>query len=95
MIDSPLTTLTQRKESSYSLKNVRRLFQGLKDRLISSTLLTLGTENFVVYCDASRIGLGGGLMQNREVISYASRKLNIHENNYPTHDVELVVIILP
>ncbi|WMV58066.1 hypothetical protein MTR67_051451 [Solanum verrucosum] len=41
-------------------------FQELKDRLTSTPVLTLpeGTYEFVVYCDASRIGLGCELMQN-------------------------------
>ncbi|WMV45417.1 hypothetical protein MTR67_038802 [Solanum verrucosum] len=49
------------------------------------------TDGFVVYCDASRIGLGRVLMQNGKVISYASRQLKIHEKNYPSHDLELAV----
>jgi len=28
-----------------------------------------------------------------EVVAYASRQLNIHEKNYPTHDLELAAII--
>ncbi|WMV46650.1 hypothetical protein MTR67_040035 [Solanum verrucosum] len=48
---------------------------------------------FVVYCDASRIGLGCVLMQNRKVIAYASRQLKIHEMNYPTHDLELEAFV--
>ena len=47
-------------------------------------------ESFVVYCDASKMGLGGVLMQNRQVVAYASRQLKVHEKNYPTHDLELV-----
>ncbi|WMV19255.1 hypothetical protein MTR67_012640 [Solanum verrucosum] len=31
------------------------------------------------------------LMQKRKVIAYASRQLKVHEKNYPTHDLELVV----
>lgn len=50
-------------------------------------------EEFVVYIDASRIGLGGVLMQHRKLVSYASRQLKIHENNYPMHDLELAVVV--
>ncbi|WMV25003.1 hypothetical protein MTR67_018388 [Solanum verrucosum] len=32
-------------------------------------------------------------MQEGKVISYASRKLKLHELNYPTHDLELVVVV--
>ena len=38
------------------------------------------------------MGLGCVLMQHEKVIAYASRQLNIHENNYPTHDIELALV---
>ncbi|GJV42909.1 putative reverse transcriptase domain-containing protein [Tanacetum coccineum] len=50
-------------------------------------------EDFVVYCDASGIGLVCVLMQRGKVIAYASRQLKIHEKNYTTHDLELGAII--
>nr|GFA30568.1 putative reverse transcriptase domain-containing protein [Tanacetum cinerariifolium] len=48
-----------------------------------------GIKKFLVYCDASRKGLGAMLMQKEKVIAYASRQLKIHEKNYTTHDFEL------
>ena len=47
----------------------------------------------MVYCDASRIGLGCVLMQKNKVIAYASHQLKKHEKNYPMHDLELVAIV--
>ncbi|WMV50742.1 hypothetical protein MTR67_044127 [Solanum verrucosum] len=66
-----------------------------KTRLITSPILTLqdGSDGYVIYCDASRVGQGCVLMQRGKVIAYASRKLKVHEKNYPTHDLELVVIV--
>ena len=32
-------------------------------------------------------------MQNRNVVAYASRQLKTHERNYPTHDLELAVVV--
>ena len=46
-----------------------------------------------MYTDASRMGLGGVLMQNGKVIAYTSRQLRPHEMNYPTHDLELAAIV--
>ena len=46
-----------------------------------------------MYFDASRQGLGCVLMQNDKVIAYASRKLKKHEQNYPTHDLELASVV--
>ncbi|GJU45391.1 putative reverse transcriptase domain-containing protein [Tanacetum coccineum] len=58
----------------------------LKDKLCNAPVLALpdGSEDFVVYYDASGIGLGCVLMQRGKVIAYASRQLKIHENNYTT-----------
>nr|GEW80241.1 hypothetical protein [Tanacetum cinerariifolium] len=60
-------------------------------KLCSAPILALpeGSENFMVYCDASRKGLGAVLMQGEKFIAYASRQLKIHEKNYTTHDLEL------
>ena len=46
-----------------------------------------------MYSDASRIGLGCVLIQDRKVVAYASRQLKSHERNYPTHDLELVAVV--
>ena len=32
-------------------------------------------------------------MQDRQVIAYASRQLRPHEDNYPTHDLELAAVV--
>ena len=51
------------------------------------------TKGFVVYYDASRVGFGCVLMQHGKVIAYASRKLKVHERNYPTNDLELAFLV--
>ena len=51
------------------------------------------SENYIVYYDASRVGLGCVLMQAGKVIAYASRHLKVHEKNYPTHDLELAAVV--
>ncbi|KAK1662002.1 hypothetical protein QYE76_050161 [Lolium multiflorum] len=52
------------------------------------------TKPFDVYCDASKTGLGCVLMQEGKVVSYLSRQLKQHEQNYPTHDLELAAVVL-
>jgi hypothetical protein len=49
---------------------------------------------FNVYCDASGTGLGGALMQEGQVISYSLRQLRRHEEHYPTHDLEVAVVVM-
>jgi hypothetical protein len=51
-------------------------------------------KSFNVYCDASGTRLGCVLMQEGRVISYSSQQLRCHEENYPTHDLELVVVVM-
>jgi ribonuclease HI len=48
---------------------------------------------FDIYCDASQQGLGCVLMQEGRVVSYTSRQLKKHEENYPTHDLELAAVV--
>nr|GEX33766.1 putative reverse transcriptase domain-containing protein [Tanacetum cinerariifolium] len=71
------------------------VFQTLKDKLCNAHVVALpdGPEDFVVYCDASGLGLGCVLMQIGKVIAYASRQLKIHEKNYTTHDLELGAVV--
>ncbi|GJS45705.1 putative reverse transcriptase domain-containing protein [Tanacetum coccineum] len=70
-------------------------FQLLKQKLCSAPILALpeGSENYVVYCDASHKGLGVVLMQKEKVIAYASRQLKDHEKNYTIHDLELGAVV--
>ncbi|GJU57807.1 putative reverse transcriptase domain-containing protein, partial [Tanacetum coccineum] len=72
-----------------------RQFLGLAGYYRSAPILALpeGSEDFVVYCDASHKGLGAVLMQREKVIAYASRQLKIHEKNYTTHDLELGSVV--
>ncbi|GJT56053.1 putative reverse transcriptase domain-containing protein [Tanacetum coccineum] len=72
-----------------------RQFLGLAGYYRSAPILALpnGSEDFVVYCDASHKGLGAVLMQREKVIAYASRQLKVHEKNYTTHDLELGSVV--
>ena len=70
-------------------------FQELKTRLTMAPVFTLPTPRveYVVFNDASQQGLGCVLMQDGRVIAYGSRQLKKHESNYPTHDLELAVVV--
>ncbi|GJZ09711.1 putative reverse transcriptase domain-containing protein [Tanacetum coccineum] len=87
--------LTQKNVKFNWSEKAEAAFQLLKQKLCSAPILALpeGSENFVVYCDASRKGLGAVLMQREKVIAYASRQLKIHEKNYTTHDLELGAVV--
>nr|GEX83967.1 putative reverse transcriptase domain-containing protein [Tanacetum cinerariifolium] len=70
-------------------------FHLIKQKLCNTRILASpeGSEDFVVYCDASYKGLGVVLMKREKVIAYASRQLKIHEKNYITHDLELESVV--
>nr|GFA20343.1 putative reverse transcriptase domain-containing protein [Tanacetum cinerariifolium] len=94
-IAKPMTKLTQKKVKFEWGDKQEAAFQLLKQKLCSAPILALpeGSEDFIVYCDASNKGLGAVLMQREKVISYASRQLKIHEKNYTTHDLELRAVV--
>ena len=91
----PLTTLTQKDKSFDWGQKQEEAFQTLKQKLCNAPILSLpeGNDDFVVYCDASKQGLGCVLMQRGKVITYASRQLKVHEKNYVTHDLELGAVV--
>ncbi|GJU25285.1 putative reverse transcriptase domain-containing protein [Tanacetum coccineum] len=94
-IAKSMTKLTQKNVKFDWGEKEEAAFQLIKQKLCSAPILALpkGSENFVVYCDASHKGLGAVLMQNEKVIAYASRQLKIHEKNYTTHDLELGAVV--
>ena len=71
------------------------IFQELKKRLVTAPVLILPNirKDFQVYCEASRQGLGGVLMQDGRVFSYTSHQLRPHELNYAMNDLELAAVV--
>nr|XP_025669964.1 uncharacterized protein LOC112769693 [Arachis hypogaea] len=94
-ISTPLTKLTQKNIKFQWSEACEKCFQMLKACLTSAPVLVLpfGSGGFSVFCDASRIGLGCVLIQHGRVIAYASRQLKKHEQNYPTHDLEMAAVV--
>nr|GFB75572.1 reverse transcriptase domain-containing protein [Tanacetum cinerariifolium] len=94
-IAKSMTKLTQKAIKFDWGEKEENAFQLIKKKLCSAPILALpeGSEDFVVYCDASHKGLGAVLMQREKVIAYASRQLKVHERNYTTHDLELGSVV--
>nr|GEY08661.1 putative reverse transcriptase domain-containing protein [Tanacetum cinerariifolium] len=91
----PMIKLTQKKVKFEWVDKQEAAFQLLKQKLCSVLIRALpeGSDHFIIYCNASIKGLGAMLMQREKVISYASRQLKIHENNYTTHDFKLGAVV--
>src|SRR5438876_10965664 len=79
---------------------------GLSNRMLLIKMLTKAPvlrypdfeKAFIIYTDASGIGLGAVLSQIQDngkegVIAYASRSLNQAERNYPITDQECLAVI--
>ncbi|GKA72868.1 putative reverse transcriptase domain-containing protein [Tanacetum coccineum] len=90
-IAKPMTKLTQKTIKFDLGEKEEAAFQLLKQKLCSGPIFALpkGSEDFMVYYDASHKGLGTVLMQREKVIAYVSCQLKVHEKNYTSHDLEL------
>ena len=95
VIASPLTKLLRKRVKFEWTDKCQDSFEQLKEMLVKAPVLTQSTpgKEYTLYSDASRIGLGCVLMQDGKVVAYASIQLQPHEQNYPTHDLELATIV--
>ncbi|CAA0826122.1 Uncharacterized mitochondrial protein AtMg00860, partial [Striga hermonthica] len=91
----PLSQLTRKSVKFEWTDRCESSFQELKRRLTSVPVLTIPdpSRSFTIFSDASKQGLGCVLMQDGQVVAYASRQLKPHEQNYPTHDLELAAVV--
>jgi hypothetical protein len=94
-ISKPLTELLAKGKTFEWMPRCEASFQELKKRLTTVPVLTMPDVemSFSTYCDASGQGLGCVLMQDGHVVAYALRQLRKHEEKYPTHDLELAVVV--
>jgi hypothetical protein len=95
MIVKPMTELLKKGKTFEWTPRREASFQELKKRLTTTPVLTMPDieKSFLIYCDASGQGLGCVLIQDDHVVAYASRQLRKHEEKYPTHDLELAVVV--
>jgi hypothetical protein len=90
-----MTKLLKKNKNFECTEEWQASFEELKKRLTSAPVLVLPdlTRKLDIYCDALRQGLGCVLMQEGQVVCYASRQLRKYEENYPTHDLELPAVV--
>ena len=95
VIDSPLTKLLRKGIKFEWTDKCQNSFEQLKGMLVEALVLGQPTsgKDYTLYSDASSIGLGCVLMHDGKVVAYASRQLNPHEQNYPTHGLELAAVV--
>ena len=90
-----MTRLTRKEVKFEWNDSCEKAFQELKRRLTSAPILIVleRGQRYTLYYDTSKDELGCVLMQSGIVVAYGSRQLKNHEQNYPTHDMELVTIV--
>jgi hypothetical protein len=95
ILAAPLTEIVK-KFVGFKWDNEQdRAFIEIKERLCGAPLLALPdfSKTFEIECDASGIGIGAVLMQEKRQIAYFSEKLNGAALNYPTYDKELYALV--
>ncbi|GJV00722.1 putative reverse transcriptase domain-containing protein [Tanacetum coccineum] len=100
LISKPLNKLTQKDKKYEWGKQEEEAFQTLKRKLCSALILALpeGTEDFIVYYNASLKGYGAVLMQREKVIASKGsneeevcrlRNLVMHESHKSKYSIHL------
>jgi hypothetical protein len=94
-IGCPITALQKKGTKFMWTQKCEERFQTLKHLLTHAPVLKIIDleADFLMCTDSYKEGLRGVLMQKGSVIFYESRKLNEHEINYVTHDLELAAIV--
>jgi hypothetical protein len=99
-VSTPLTDLTKNWAKFEWNDHHQQVFETIKELVANAIELTIPDpdRSFVLQTDASDVGLGATLLQPNDSrvlipVELASRKLNVHERNYPTHEKELLAIV--
>ena len=94
-IVAPLTEIVKKSIGFKWNDEQDEAFNLFKDKICLAPVLALPdfTRAFEVECDASAIGIGAVLIQDRRPIAYFSEKLNGAALNYPTYDKELYALV--
>jgi hypothetical protein len=93
-ISHPITSLQRKGVNFLWTTKCEKSFHHLKQLLANAPILRIvdPNEDFVVFTDACKEGLGGVLSQNGFLVCFESKKLKEHERLYATHDLELEAI---
>jgi hypothetical protein len=93
-IKAPIIDHMKQGEFKWS-KAATRAFEEVKKKMTEAPVMRLPdfTKLFEVECDASGVGIGGVLNQERHPIAYFSEKLNDAKLKYSTYDKEFYAVV--
>ena len=94
-IAAPINELTKKEVPFKWGEAQEKAFEELKMKLAIVSLLALLDfgKTFEIECDASGVGIGGVLIQERRPIVYFSEKLSGPTLNYSVYDKELYALV--
>ena len=94
-IAEPLSRLTRKNVPFSWTEEQQQSFEKLKNLLVSGPVLQIFDPDKVstLYTDASKVGIGAVLSQEGHPVAYYSRRLNIHEENYTTSELECLAVV--
>jgi len=93
-IMSPITDCLKQGEFRWS-KGANRAFEEVKKKMTEASVMRLPdfTKVFEVECDASGVGIGRVLSQERHPVAYFSEKLSEVKQKYSTYDKEFYAVV--
>lgn len=93
-ITSPLRDLMKKTSQWKWEKEEKEAWIKFKETICNPPVLSLfdASKNIVIYCDASKEGLGCCLLQDNKPVAYASRCLSRTEVNYAQIEKEMLAV---
>jgi RNase H-like domain found in reverse transcriptase len=93
-IVAPITKILKLKNFEWS-ESAQQAFEKLKQCLTQASVLALPNfeKTFEIECDASKVGIGVVLSQEKKPVVFFSEKLAGAKTNYSVYDLELYTIV--